>query len=226
MLRILLKIKAYKFMKRSILYIACLVLLMGCADAQSNSFATLPQLKPGEKVADFASGCFWASAEAFSELKGVDKVIAGYAGGNKPHPTYEEVCTDETGHAETSQVYYDPKVISYAQLVQAFFYAHNPTELNYQGPDQGTSYRSIAFYRTPEEKAIIENTIKSVNASKYYNAPIVTQVTPFSVFYPAENYHQNYYKLHPDNGYIQAVSVPKVEKMRKMVPELLKPEFK
>jgi peptide-methionine (S)-S-oxide reductase len=209
MLRILLKIKAYKFMKRSILYIACLVLLMGCADAQSNSFATLPQLKPGEKVADFASGCFWASAEAFSELKGVDKV-----------------CTDETGHAETSQVYYDPKVISYAQLVQAFFYAHNPTELNYQGPDQGTSYRSIAFYRTPEEKAIIENTIKSVNASKYYNAPIVTQVTPFSVFYPAENYHQNYYKLHPDNGYIQAVSVPKVEKMRKMVPELLKPEFK
>jgi peptide-methionine (S)-S-oxide reductase len=213
-------------MKRSVLYIAGLLLLMGCANAQSNSYATLPQLKPGEKVADFASGCFWASAEAFSELKGVDKVIAGYAGGNKPHPTYEEVCTDETGHAETSQVYYDPKVISYAQLVQAFFYAHNPTELNYQGPDQGTSYRSIAFYRTPEEKAIIENTIKSVNASKYYNAPIVTQVTPFSVFYPAENYHQNYYKLHPDNGYIQSVSVPKVEKMRKMVPGLLKPEFK
>jgi len=212
-------------MKKSVLYLACLLLFAGCANGQTNSFATLPQPKPGEKVADFAAGCFWASSEAMSELKGVDRVIAGYAGGNTPHPTYEEVCTDNTGHAETAQVYYDPKVISFAQLVQAFFYAHNPTELNYQGPDQGTSYRSIAFYRTPEEKAIIENTIKSVNASKYYDGPIVTQVTPFSVFYPAENYHQNYYKLHPDNGYIESVSEPKVEKMRKMEKSLLKPEF-
>src|SRR6202000_2773593 len=99
--------------------------------------------------------------------------------------TYEEVCSDNTGHAETVQVYYDPKVISYAKLVEAFFYAHNPTELNYQGADQGTSYRSIAFYRTPEEKEIIENTIKSINASKYYgSSPIVTQVVPFKTFYP------------------------------------------
>jgi peptide-methionine (S)-S-oxide reductase len=212
-------------MKRSILYTLCILLLFGaCANGQSG-FATLPQLKPGEKVADFASGCFWASTEAFSELKGVDKVIAGYAGGTKPHPTYEEVCSDATGHAETAQVYYDPKIISYAQLVQAFFYAHNPTELNYQGPDQGTSYRSIAFYRTPEEKAIIENTIKSVNASKYYGAPIVTQVMPFTVFYPAEKYHQDYFKLNPDNGYIQSVSLPKVEKMRAKEKALLKPEY-
>jgi peptide-methionine (S)-S-oxide reductase len=211
-------------MKKSILYTVCILFFGACANGQSG-FATLPQPKPGEKVADFAGGCFWASTEAFSELKGVNKVIAGYAGGNKPHPTYEEVCTDATGHAETAQVYYDPKVISYAQLVQAFFYAHNPTELNYQGPDQGTSYRSIAFYRTPEEKAIIESTIKSVNASKYYGAPIVTQVTPFTVFYPAEDYHQNYFKAHPDNGYIEAVSLPKVEKMRAKEKALLKPEF-
>lgn len=213
-------------MKRSILYIACLLLLAGCAQGQSNSFASLPQPKPGEQVADFAAGCFWASSEAMSELKGVRQVVAGYSGGNAPRPTYEEVCSDNTGHAETVQVYYDPKLISYAKLVEAFFYAHNPTELNYQGPDQGTSYRSIAFYRTPEEKEIIENTIKSINASKYYgSAPIVTQVVPFKVFYPAEKYHQNYYKLHQDNPYIQGVSVPKVEKMRKKEKELLKPEF-
>jgi len=212
-------------MKKMILYTACLLLLAGCANGQSQGFAKLPKAQPGEAVADFASGCFWASAEAMSELKGVDKVIAGYAGGHTYNPTYEEVCSDNTGHAETSQVYYDPKVITYAQLVEAFFFAHNPTELNYQGPDQGTSYRSIAFYRTPEEKAIIESTIKKVNDSKYYGAPIVTQVVPFKVFYPAEEYHQNYYKLHPDNPYIQAVSVPKVEKMRKMEKALLKPEF-
>jgi peptide-methionine (S)-S-oxide reductase len=219
------KIKFIK-MKRLILYTMTILLFTGCANGQSSSFTTLPQPKPGEKIADFASGCFWASAEAFSELKGVDKVIAGYAGGTTAHPTYDEVCSDNTGHAETSQVYYDPKVISYAQLVDAFFHAHNPTELNYQGPDQGTSYRSIAFYRTPEEKAIIQNAIKALNAARYYNGPIVTQVTPFTVFYPAEKYHQNYYKLHPDNGYIMAVSMPKVEKMRAAEKGLLKPEFK
>jgi len=212
-------------MKKAILYTACILLFAGCANGQSSSFAKLPQPKPGEQVADFAGGCFWASSEAMSELRGVDKVVAGYAGGTTAHPTYEEVCSDNTGHAETSQVYYDPKVISYAKLVEAFFYAHNPTELNYQGPDQGTSYRSIAFYRTPEEKAIILNEIKTINSSRHYDAPIVTQVVPFTVFYPAEEYHQNYYKLHPDQSYIEAVSKPKVEKMRSMEKSQLKPEY-
>jgi peptide-methionine (S)-S-oxide reductase len=212
-------------MKKTILYTISILLFAGCANGQSSSFAKLPQPKPGEQVADFASGCFWASSEAFSELRGVDKVIAGYAGGTTAHPTYEEVCSDNTGHAETAQVYYDPKVINYAKLVEAFFYAHNPTELNYQGPDQGTSYRSIAFYRTPEEKAVVLNEIKTINASKRYDAPIVTQVVPFSVFFPAEEYHQNYYKLHPDQSYIEAVSKPKVEKMRAMEKSQLKPEF-
>lgn len=202
-----------------------MLLLAGCANGQSSSFAKLPQPKPGEKIADFAGGCFWASSEAMSELKGVDKVIAGYAGGKTANPTYEQVCSDNTGHAESVQVYYDPKVISYAKLVEAFFYAHNPTELNYQGPDQGTSYRSIAFYRTPEEKEILLNTIKTINAAKHYNAPIVTQVVPFTVFYPAEQYHQNYYKLHQDQSYIQSVSKPKVEKMRTMEKNQLKPEY-
>lgn len=212
-------------MKNTIFYTICMLLLVGCANGQSSSFAKLPQAKSGEKIADFAGGCFWASSEAMSELKGVDKVIAGYAGGKTANPTYEQVCSDNTGHAESVQVYYDPKVISYSKLVEAFFYAHNPTELNYQGPDQGTSYRSIAFYRTPEEKEILLNTIKAINTAKHYNAPIVTQVVPFTVFYPAEQYHQNYYKLHQDESYIQSVSKPKVEKMRAMEKNQLKPEY-
>lgn len=212
-------------MKRTFLYLACLLLLAGCAQGQDSHFATLPQVKPGDKVADFAGGCFWAMNEALSELKGVDAVVSGYAGGNTTKPTYEEVCSDQTGHAETVQVYYNPKEISYEKLAEAFFYAHNPTELNYQGPDEGTSYRSIAFYRTPEEKATLEGLIKRINTSKMYSANIVTQVTPYSVFYPAEKYHQNYFKLHPDNPYIQGVSLPKVERMRKMEAAQLKPEY-
>lgn len=209
-------------MKRITLYITCLLLLAGCAHGQNGRFATLPNVKPGDKVADFAGGCFWAMSEALSELKGVDAVVSGYAGGNTVKPTYEEVCSETTGHAETVQVYYNPKEISYEKLAEAFFYAHNPTELNYQGPDEGASYRSVAFYRSTEEKAILEGLIKRINASKIYSAPIVTQVVPYTAFYPAEKYHQNYFKLHPDNAYIQSVSLPKVEKMRKMEKAQLK----
>lgn len=209
-------------MKRITLYITCLLLLAGCAHGQNGRFATLPNVKPGDKVADFAGGCFWAMSEALSELKGVDAVVSGYAGGNTVKPTYEEVCSETTGHAETVQVYYNPKEISYEKLAEAFFYAHNPTELNYQGPDKGASYRSVAFYRSTEEKAILEGLIKRINTSKIYSAPIVTQVVPYTAFYPAEKYHQNYFKLHPDNAYIQSVSLPKVEKMRKMEKAQLK----
>jgi peptide-methionine (S)-S-oxide reductase len=213
-------------MKKAVLYIAGLLLLAGCVQGQGRgNFASLPQPKPGERVADFAGGCFWAMSEALSELRGVDKVVSGYAGGTTVNPTYDDVCSERTGHAETVQVYYDPKVISYEKLAEAFFYAHNPTELNYQGPDQGASYRSVAFYRTPEEKATLEAVIKKINASKHYSAQIVTQVVPYKAFYPAEKYHQDYYKLHPESGYIQSVSVPKVEKMRAMEKAQLKPEY-
>ncbi|MGH7238068.1 MAG: peptide-methionine (S)-S-oxide reductase MsrA, partial [Candidatus Saccharimonadales bacterium] len=150
----------------------------------------------------------------------------GYAGGTTRNPTYEEVSTRTTGHAECVQVYFDPKVISYATLANAFFFAHNPTELNYQGPDEGTDYRSIAFYRNPAEKEILSNTIKKIDASKHYPVAIVTQVEPFKVFYPAEKYHQGYYKTHMDNPYITSVSEPKVIKFRKAEQGLLKPEFR
>jgi len=217
-------------MKSTILYIALIVAFFGCANGQSksgeNAPAKLPAIKAGEAVATFGGGCFWAMAESMSELRGVDEVISGYAGGTTKNPTYEEVSSRTTGHAETVQVYYDPKVISYEKLAEAFFYAHNPTELNYQGPDEGTDYRSIAFYRTPEEKNILLDLIKSINTAKHYNAPIVTQVVPFTVFYPAENYHQGYYKLHlNDNPYLRSVSQPKVVKMRSMEKAQLKPEF-
>lgn len=215
-------------MKRISIYLMAL-LFLGCAEAQDKKgdldFAALPKQAPNEAVATFAGGCFWASSEVFSELKGVNKVIAGYAGGKTANPTYDEVCTETTGHAETAQVYYDPKAISYETLLKAFFSFHDPTTLNRQGPDEGASYRSVAFYRTPAEKNIIEDAIKEVNASKHFSGPVVTQVVPFKTFYAAENYHQNYYKLHPDRGYIISVSEPKVMKMRKAMKAYLKPEF-
>lgn len=201
-----------------------LLLLTGTAHAQTpdTSPAKLPTPKPGEAVATFAGGCFWAQEEGFDQLIGVREVISGYAGGNTKNPTYEEVGTDRTGHAESVQVYYDPKVITYNDLLTAFFAGHDPTTLNRQGPDSGRDYRSVAFYRTPAEKLAIETAIKEVNASKHYPNPVVTEVLPFTVFYSAENYHQNYVKLHPNQPYIQQVSLPKVAKLRKAMHGKLK----
>jgi peptide-methionine (S)-S-oxide reductase len=217
-------------MNKLILYIAGVFLFVGCANGQptqgGNAMATLPKPKTGEALATFGGGCFWSMGEAMSELKGVNKVVSGYAGGNTKNPTYEEVSTATTNHAETVQIYYDPKVISYSKLAEAFFFAHDPTTLNRQGPDEGTDYRSIAFYRTPEEKSVLEATIKKVNESKHYINPVVTQVVPFTVFYAAENYHQGYYKTHLDQLYIASVSTPKVMKFRKAMAADLKPEFK
>ena len=218
-----------KFIKNSFLC-ATLMLGIGCADAQHGSqqagFAKLTTPTSNEKVATFAGGCFWSLSEGLLELKGVDKVISGYAGGTTKNPTYQQVSSQNTGHAESVQVYYDPKVVSYSELAKSFFYAHNPTELNRQGPDEGTDYRSIAFYRTPEEKAILEKTIQEVNQSHHYSDKIVTQVVPYKILYPAENYHQGYYRLNPGSGYIQGVSEPKVEKLRAARQAYLKPQFK
>jgi peptide-methionine (S)-S-oxide reductase len=213
-------------MKKLSIYLAAILLYCGCANGQSNDFAVVPQPKAGEKVATFGGGCFWSMSEAMSELKGVDKVVSGYAGGTTKNPTYEEVGTQQTGHAEVVQIYYDPAVISFEKIAEAFLFAHDPTELNRQGPDEGTDYRSIAFYRTPEERTILLNEIKKVEASKHYNAPIVTQVEPFKAFYPAEKYHQGYYRLHlNENPYLTSVSEPKVMKFRAAMKADLKPEF-
>ncbi|MGV3556959.1 peptide-methionine (S)-S-oxide reductase MsrA [Larkinella arboricola] len=200
--------------------------LVGCTPAQTQDTTPvkLPVLKPGEAVATFAGGCFWAQEEGFDQLRGVREVVSGYAGGHVKNPTYKQVGTDETGHAESVQVYYDPKVISYNELLEAFFAGHDPTTLNRQGPDVGRDYRSVAFYRTPEEKRAIEAAIQRTNASGHYKNPVVTEVLPFRAFYPAETYHQNYCKLHPNQPYIRSVSMPKIEKLRKAMKGKLKNE--
>jgi peptide-methionine (S)-S-oxide reductase len=183
-----------------------------------------PKNLTGLAQATFAGGCFWAQEEAFEQLKGVKQVVSGYAGGTVPHPSYEQVAGQQTGHTETVNIYYDPKVISYQELASIFFTAsHDPTQLNRQGPDTGPEYRSAVFYRTPEEKKIIEETIAKVNASKQYDSKIVTQVVPFAQFWDAEGYHQGYFRLNPDNPYIANVSAHKVEHVRKLFPQDLKP---
>jgi peptide-methionine (S)-S-oxide reductase len=161
-----------------------------------------------EAVADFSEGCFWHAEIVFQSLVGVRDAVSGYAGGKDTHPTYEKVASGETGHAETVQVYYDPTKISYETLVAAFFASQDPTTLNRQGNDEGTEYRSIAFYRNDAEKQIIEKMIQQLTATKKYSNKIVTEVVPFTHFYPAEDYHQEYIYHNPDNGYVRGVSIP------------------
>jgi peptide-methionine (S)-S-oxide reductase len=219
-------------MKTLISLFVLLSLLSSCQErtattadtSKDTSPAKLPALRAGEAVATFAAGCFWCTEAQFESLRGVREAVSGYSGGELENPTYEQVGSGQTGHAEAIQVYYDPNVVSFETLVKAFFVAHDATSLNRQGPDVGTQYRSIAFYRTPEEKATIDAVIKQENSSGHYSRPIVTQVTPFSVFYPAEVYHQGYYYTHPNELYVATVSTPKVEKFRERMADKLKKE--
>lgn len=168
-----------------------------------------------EAVATFAEGCFWHSEIVFQSLEGVRDAVSGYAGGTTKNPDYESVCTGTTGHAECVQVYYDPAKISYETLVAAFFASQDPTQLNRQGPDEGTQYRSVAFYRNEKEKKAIEAEIKRLTDAKKYSQKIVTQVVPFTKFYPAEDYHQEYISQHMDNPYVRNVSVPDFVRFKK-----------
>ena len=203
----------------------CLFFLAACTPnpTKNHAPANLPDLRPGEAVATFAGGCFWCVEEEFEELRGVREAISGYAGGRLQNPTYEQVGTDQTGHAEAVQVYYDPNVISYDDLLDAFFAGHDPTTLNRQGPDIGTQYRSIAFFRTPTEKAKIEAAIQ--RASGHHPNPVVTEVVPLETFWPAETYHQGYYRAYPTDPYVSQVSRPKVIKFRRMMQGRLKDDL-
>ena len=178
------------------------------------------------ETAYFASGCFWCVEAIFESVKGAKEVISGYSGGTEKNPTYEEVGRGLTHHAESVEVFYDPKIVSYETLVTVFFGSMDPTALNYQGPDHGAQYRSIAFYKNDSEKKTIENYISKLKAEKVYDKPIVTQVVKFDHFYKAEDYHQDYEKHHPDNPYVQNISVPRLERFRKKFPELLKPDVR
>lgn len=170
----------------------------------------------------FASGCFWCVEAIFESLKGVEEVVSGYAGGETENPTYQQVSSGRTTHAEAVEVYYDPEQISFQTLVEVFFGSHDPTTLNRQGPDAGPQYRSIAFYRNAEEKQLIEDYIKKLDASGQFAGKIVTEVLPLDKFYKAEDYHQDYERRHPDDPYVRNVSIPRIEKFKAKFPELLK----
>ena len=166
-------------------------------------------------VATFGGGCFWCLDAAFRQLRGVERVVSGYAGGKRPNPSYEQVCTGATGHAEVIQVTFDPMVISYRDLLGVLFTIHDPTTLNRQGADEGTQYRSVIFYHSVEQERAAKETIAELEREKVWDDPIVTEVVPFTVFYPAEGYHQDYFNKNPNQPYCSAVVAPKVSKVRK-----------
>lgn len=190
---------------------------------------TIEKLSPQDlskfETAYFASGCFWCVEAIFESVKGVKEVISGYAGGTEENPTYEMVARGQTSHAEAVEVYYDPSEISFVELVQVFFGSHDPTTLNRQGPDRGTQYRSIAFYKNEREKKIIDSYIQALKDQDVYNgAPITTEVTPFTKFYEAEEYHQDYERKHPNNSYITNVSIPRLNRFKANFGDYLKEE--
>jgi len=172
--------------------------------------------------ATLAGGCFWCLEAVFEELRGIEKVESGYSGGHVPNPTYEQVCTGTTGHAEVVQLTYDPGVISYREILEVFFTVHDPTTLNRQGPDVGTQYRSAIFYHDEEQRRTAEEVIFEFEEKGVWEDPIVTEVTPFEAFYPAEEYHREYFRNHPDQPYCRVVIAPKVAKFRKQYLERLK----
>ena len=173
-------------------------------------------------TATFGTGCFWCTEAIFQQLEGVEKVTSGYSGGTVPNPTYEEVCSKTTGHAECLNILYDPKKISFDELLEVFWQTHDPTTLNRQGADVGTQYRSVVFYHNEEQRAKTEKYKAALDKSGAFDKPIVTTLEKFTVFYPAEEYHQNYYLNNPGQGYCQFVIRPKVEKFEKVFKSKLK----
>ena len=176
----------------------------------------------GSEVTTLGGGCFWCLEAVFDEVQGVTDVVSGYAGGAAANPTYEQVCSGRTGHAEVVQVRFDPKRIAYRELLELFFSIHDPTTLNRQGADAGTQYRSVIFYHDDEQKRVAEQLIRELESAKTFNKPIVTQIAPFQGFYPAEEYHQEYFKRNPYQGYCQVIIAPKMAKFRQHHAQALK----
>jgi len=174
------------------------------------------------EVATFGGGCFWCLEAVFEQLNGVTRVISGYSGGSVSNPTYEQVCSGRTGHAEVVQITFDPRLLSYKELLQVFFSIHDPTTLNRQGHDVGSQYRSVIYFQNDDQKIQAENIMKEIEIEQVWNDPIVTEVAPLEAFYPAEEYHQEYFRNHPDQTYCQVVISPKVVKFRKQFLDRLK----
>jgi peptide-methionine (S)-S-oxide reductase len=174
------------------------------------------------KLATFGGGCFWCTEAIFQRLNGVEKVVSGYSGGHVDNPTYEQVCTGTTGHAESIQVTYNPAKVSYEDLLEVFWKTHDPTTKNRQGNDIGPQYRSVIFYHDPEQKKLAELYRMKLESERIWNRPIVTELAPFAKFWPAESYHQNYYDSNPSKGYCTVVITPKIEKFKKIFRDRLK----
>lgn len=203
-------------------YVLVFFAVVSCGNAQTKKLSL--EAKKGKAVAVFAEGCFWCSEHVFEAVVGVDKVISGYSGGTVKNPSYEQVGSERTGHAESIAVFYDPKVVSYEELVSVFFASQDPTTPNQQGPDRGPSYRSIAFYKDATEKKSIQDKIKELTDKKVFANPIVTEVKPISDFYEAEAYHQDYVKNNPNQPYVKGVSIPRYNKFKKTYKGKLKPK--
>jgi peptide-methionine (S)-S-oxide reductase len=178
-------------------------------------------LAAGHDTATFGAGCFWCVEAVFQDLKGVKSVTSGYSGGSVPDPSYEEVCSGTTGHAEVVQISYDPSVLSYDELLEVFWKTHDPTTKDKQGADTGPQYRSVIFYHNEKQKELAEKYKKDLNSSGAWNDPVVTEISPYKNFYKAESYHQNYYNNNPEQGYCRYVIQPKLEKFRKVFKEKL-----
>ncbi|MFO0797239.1 MAG: peptide-methionine (S)-S-oxide reductase MsrA [Gemmataceae bacterium] len=170
----------------------------------------------GDEVATFGTGCFWCTEAVYQQIRGVKKVVSGYTGGQRPNPTYEQICTGVTGHAEAVQVTFDPAVVSYPELLEVFWRSHDPTTLNRQGNDVGTQYRSAIFYHSERQRELAERYKRKVDEAGVFASPIVTEITPAATFYPAEAYHQNFFNDNPRQPYCRAVVGPKVEKLRQV----------
>ena len=202
----------------------------GGAMAQANKTVSKPVSKSmteksnadGLQLATFGSGCFWCTEAIFQNVDGVIKVESGYSGGKVKNPSYREVCTGQTGHAEVTQITYDPKKVSFEELLEVFWGTHDPTTLNRQGNDEGTQYRSVIYYHDAQQKQLAETYKKKLDESGAFNDPIVTEISPFTVFYKAEDYHQDYYNLNGNAPYCSFVIKPKLEKFKKVFPERLK----
>jgi peptide-methionine (S)-S-oxide reductase len=179
---------------------------------------------PKLEFATFGAGCFWCVEAVFQELEGVEKVVSGYSGGHVENPTYQQVCTTNTGHAEVCQIQYDPGKIGFEQLLEVFWKTHDPTTRNRQGNDVGPQYRSVIFYHDPAQKRLAESYKEKLAAAGIWSKPIVTEIVPFTKFWPAEDYHQNYYSNNPTQGYCAFVITPKLDKFRKVFREQLKEE--
>jgi peptide-methionine (S)-S-oxide reductase len=202
------------------------VLIVGSSCGQKSktekNTTAVTETKPGMEIATFGSGCFWCTEAIFLNVKGVEKVESGYSGGKVKNPTYKEVCSGLTGHAEVIQVSYDPKIVSYDELLEIFWETHDPTTLNRQGADEGTQYRSVVYYHNDTQKTLAEGYKKKLTEAKAFDNPIVTEISPYTIFYKAEDYHQNYYNLNGSAPYCSFVIKPKLEKFKKVFKEKLK----